>query len=370
MKIKIAAFILLIGLLLILPQPSQAQSPYAVLSAGSGSGLPGATNVNITVSLSSFDGAEVSAVNFDLNYDSSRLLATGVTTGAAASSAEKSASGNLISPGTYRVIVLGNNQYIIPNGVIANLSFDVLPGAAPGTTSLSFSNSAASSPEAEPVPLNSSNGSFTVLAPPATNTPPNTATFTPTSTNTATTAASATASATSSGASPTPSHTPQPSDTPSAGATNTSAPANTATLAPSSTDTPTTETTEPVATSDPSGTASSSPQASEALTATPQEKSLAMDLASSIAATGTAYASLEGAVAATATSLALSAQAQTGSLNQAAESQGWLQGQTGLVLFGGLGVGLLIAASLIYRVWKRRSKSGDEDTESTQPSLG
>jgi hypothetical protein len=96
---------------------------------------------------------------------------------------------------------------------------------------------------------------------------------------------------------------------------------------------------------------------------------MAVDLESSIAATGTAYASIEDAVAATATSLALSVQAPAGTMSQTGGSQGWIQGQTGVVLFGGLGVFVLVAGVLIYRFVQRQRAMRDEDTESTQPTL-
>lgn len=370
-KNKISLFAALTIVMLMQPLAAAAQSPYAVLSASNGSGMPGAANINISVSLSSFDGAEVSAVNFDLNYDSSRLSLSNedITAGPAASSAGKTVSGNIIAPGTARVIIFGTNQTPILDGVIVNFSFDVLPGATPGTTSLTLSNTAASSPDADPVSVNTSNGTFTVLAPPATNTPTSTATRTATATSTSTSppADTATATPTTSGASPTPSRTPRPSNTPSSGATNTSAPAatatNTNTASAGSDGTP--EQT-------PSPTSTGSPPVEDSSTESPEsdEKTLATDLESSIAATGTAYMQIEDAVAATGTALA-----QTDPGPVPAPSEGnpsifaWIGGQTDILLLGGLGlVAMLAAAAFLARYMLRRRSMNEEDPDSTQPT--
>ncbi|MBF8256250.1 MAG: Cohesin protein [Anaerolineales bacterium] len=163
---------LAVGLLLALALPqvgAQAQAPSAILSVGSASGAPGATGIGVAVSLTSQNGAEVSAINFDIAFDSSRLTVGGVSLGSGASSAGKSLSSSQPSAGTLRIVIQGG-VLPIPDGTLATVSFNVNGGASPGASSLSLGNAIASDPLANPVPLALNNGTFTVTAPPATNT--------------------------------------------------------------------------------------------------------------------------------------------------------------------------------------------------------
>ncbi len=324
--------IFLAMILAILPLGSHpraaAQAPQAVLSAGGGSALPGATGITVPVNLTSESGARVAGLNFDLGFDASRVeVPAGSCNGVAVALGPAAAgAGKLIScsrPGSssIRVIIFGFNDQIIPDGSVALVTFNVLAGAAPGTIPLSLSNAAATDPGGNPVTLSLSNGSFTVSAlpnsPTATNTGPppltSTLTRTPTASNTPTRTQTATATSTPGG----PTATTGPTASPTATRTMTVAPTHTAADGPIATAGPTytrmpspmiTRTSAPTATIAPTSTVAL--LAAESATATPSPSTTATppgmfppELETAAAATGTALALLDQAVIATMTGL-------------------------------------------------------------------
>jgi hypothetical protein len=297
---------LLAVLLLLLPVGAAAQSPIASLSVDSGSGLPGATGISLPVSLSSQGGALVNGVNFDLTFDSNRLAIAGVTIGSAASSVGKGFGWSQPSGNRIRVIIydMSGANTPIPDGTVTVVTFNVLSNAAPGTSSLSLGNAvAASPPPITSIPADTTNGTFDVLAPPATNTA--TATSTPSPTRTCT------PTATSSG--PTDTRTPTPTRTRTAtpgGPTNTAVPTNTAG--------PATLTRTPTVSGTPLGTQALTPAETPtalpgstrgadedpSATETAQAATAAAEFEAAVAGTATALAELDAAVRATATALA------------------------------------------------------------------
>jgi len=214
MRMKPFVVLSLALVLLASARPVQAQSSGASLSAGSASGLPGDTGLSIPVSLSSDAGTEVTGLNFDLNFDSTRLTVQNVTIGGTASSAGKALSWSTPSSGRVRVLIFGLNQTAIQNGTVANVVVGVNMGASPGSSTLSFSNAMATDPSGSPVPLSTSSGAFTITAPPP---PP----------------ATATATYTAAPPTPSPTATAQPKTLP------TSTSPNTATVQPTNTSKPT-----------------------------------------------------------------------------------------------------------------------------------
>ena len=101
MKLGKLATVLIGGLFVAGITTAAALVPLAVLTVidDNASGYPGDTGIGVPVSLSSQGGAEVSIVNFDLNYDTDRLTVAGVAIGSAASAAER--------PSTYRFHLRG-----------------------------------------------------------------------------------------------------------------------------------------------------------------------------------------------------------------------------------------------------------------------
>lgn len=368
MRMRTCVALCLVALLLAGPGAAAAQTPVAAFSVGSGSGLPGATNIPVSVDLDSQDGAEVVALNFDLSFDSSRVEVATVEIGSAAASAGKTLSFSRPSANRVRVIVFAISQTPIPDGSVAVVRFNVLPGASPGIFDLSLSAVSASDPDGQAVDVDLSNGSFTVNAPPIVDT----ATFTATATRTATRTATATRMATltrTAAFTRTPTRTRTPSNTPSgdATATSTSAPRTpTRTRTPGPTSTPAPPSNTPgagaptsTATQPPSPSTSPSPSpVAPKATATPVGMFPA-EVETAAAATAMAMAEFEVAVLATVSALATaegevpSGGAGGTSLLSASGDLVWMLLAAGAVL------GLAALAGAGFLLWRRSRERGD-----------
>lgn len=334
--------------------PAQAQTPTAVISASNGSGLPGATGVDITVDLTNTNGSEVAGINFDLTFDSARIsLASGSCSPGGFAvllnptvDASKDVSCSSPSAGTLRVIIFGLNSTLIADGNLVTVTFNVSGGASPGTFALGLTNVAVTDGSGQPVAHSENNGTFEVLAP--TPTPSNTPTATntpipPTATNTSvppTAGPSATPSRT---------HTPTKTNTvgpsPTASRTPTLGPSSTPSRTPTASSTPTASAT---------GTTSGTPGTAEAeatLQAGTSEPKGEATLEDPAAATGTAIAEFDAAVAQTATALAPPTPTQTQPEQLMAFVNSFLPSMPAWALPAGLGglfllLLLLLSASL------------------------
>ena len=346
MKKRITATLISVVLLFALVGGAAAQSALAVISIGNSSGSPGDT-VIVPINLSSQGGAQVSGVNFTLNFDGSRLSVSQIDTGSAALAAGKSVgwSPTLIPcTGTCNLIIAGLNANVISDGAIAQVHFSVLPLASGGTSFLTISSVIASNPLATAIPSSVNNGSFQVITPTNTPVPPtNTSTNTPVPTNTSTKTP---------GPSPTPSITPTPSLTPTP--SNTSPPTATHTPGPS-----------PTASSTPSGTLTPSltptvtptRKATATRTPTSQGAGEGLELEGAAAATGTALAEFEGAVAATSTALAEEAAARpTDEIINTGPSSGTPIRSELFIAAGLLLLAIVLGGGAAYLEWRRRKQ--------------
>ena len=334
-------------LLLASVSSAAAQTPLASLTASDASGDPGEPGINVPISLSSQGGAEVSIVNFDLNFDSSRLSVASITIGSAASNAGKAFIPSQPSPGVVRVIIWDPelDPEIIANGTLANVSFNVLGGASPGPSGLTLTGVTVGDLAAQGIPHSVNNGTFTVIAPP-TDTPVPTSTPTPSNTPVPPTP---TYSATP-GPSPTASLTPTPSNTSPPTATHTPGPSPTASTTPSGTLTP-----SATATSTPTG------QITTTRTATSSGAGEGLELEGAAAATGTALAEFEGAVAATSTALAEEVAARpTDQIVSTGPSTGALLRPQLFIACGLLLFALLLGGGAGYLIWRRQRAGAGE----------
>jgi len=143
----------------------QAVVPAAKLTIGPAAGIAGDTDVKVPVELESVGGAQVSGLSLDVGYDLTRLTVADITIGTAAAGADKAISWSLPGGGIVRVLVIGLNQNVIGDGDVANVIFDVLPGAAEGTSSLTLTNADTVGPDGGGVAVNSEDGLFVVLWP-------------------------------------------------------------------------------------------------------------------------------------------------------------------------------------------------------------
>ena len=334
-------------LLLASVSSAAAQTPLAVLTASNGSGDPGENGINVSVSLSSQGGAEVSIVNFDLNFDSNRLSVASITIGSAASNAGKAFIPSQPSPGVVRVIIWDPelDPEIIANGTLANVSFNVLGGAASGPSDLILTGVTVGDLDVQAVPHSVNNGTFTVIASPTdtpvpSNTPTPSNTLTPTITQVPPTP---TYSATP-GPSPTASLTPTPSNTSPPTATNTPGPSPTASTNPSGTLTPSATT-----------TSTATGQATTTRTPTSEGAGEGLELKGAAAATGTALSEFEGAVAETSTALAEEVAARpTDQIVATGPSSGLLQRSELIVAAGLLPLTIVLGGGAAYLIWRRQ----------------
>jgi hypothetical protein len=138
----------------------------ALLTAGQATGNPGTMGVVVPITLETAVGEGVAALNFDLQYDQTKLSVADVTIGAAAQAADKIVASSLPATGTVRVIVYGVNQNVIADGVVANVVFNVSTSATAGIIPLDFSDAVAASPEATAVDLQTAAGSIEVTGEP------------------------------------------------------------------------------------------------------------------------------------------------------------------------------------------------------------
>jgi hypothetical protein len=109
-------------------------------------------------------GSEVSALQFDLEYDPS-VLTVIPTIGNAAEAADKTLAFAVLSPGHLRAIVFGLNQTVIGDGDIVGLNIQVIAGARVGPQSLAFSTVVFASPEGDEVPATFHSGIVVVTGP-------------------------------------------------------------------------------------------------------------------------------------------------------------------------------------------------------------
>jgi len=153
-------FILFLSVLGFSPAMAVAQTP-TVTTVGAISGFAG-TSVDLPVNFTA-GGTGVSTLQFDLTLPAS-LSYVSVTTGSAAATAGKSASGSTITGGV-RVLIFGLNQNPIGSGSIAVVRLNIASGTAPATLAVGVTGISASSPTGTAVSTNGVGGAVTVSAP-------------------------------------------------------------------------------------------------------------------------------------------------------------------------------------------------------------
>jgi uncharacterized protein (TIGR03437 family) len=129
----------------------------ATLSAGSGSTSPGGS-LEIALTFKA-EGAQVTGVNFNLEYDNSALYIT-AREGAAAQAASKGLTCNEQPAGKIACAVFALNQNVIADGVLVQLSVQVKNNAS-GSYTLRLTNVAGTDASAKTVAVTGVNGSVT-----------------------------------------------------------------------------------------------------------------------------------------------------------------------------------------------------------------
>lgn len=103
-------------------------------------------------------GQAISALSNDIVYDPNLLANPKVSISESAKQVGKEAVFNVVRPGLLRVGIMGLNQNLIPDGVTANITFDVLKE---GSVSL-INQPTASDPHGNKVPVIFKNGKITI----------------------------------------------------------------------------------------------------------------------------------------------------------------------------------------------------------------
>ncbi len=149
----------IIAILVIAGTGLAATTPYVdVVSMG---GLK-ETAVTLPIVLTNATGIDLSAIGIDLGYDPNILENPTAAIGPAGTAADKSVVSSIPEPGVFRVGVVGLNNTVIGDGIVAYASFTIKPTATPGSTVLANAPSA-SDPGGNPVVVGSSNGFIRVL---------------------------------------------------------------------------------------------------------------------------------------------------------------------------------------------------------------
>jgi len=137
---------------------SVVTAPPQSLTMGIVNGTKG-TSINLPVYIKS-GTRPVSSVQFDAILPAG-ITPLSVTPGIAAQAANKSAQGNIIQGGAYRIIIFGINQTEIPSGPVAIIRVSIA-GNVSGKKDISIINISGSDPVGQVVPLASKNGYITV----------------------------------------------------------------------------------------------------------------------------------------------------------------------------------------------------------------
>lgn len=133
-------------------------APPQSLTLGTAGGVRG-TSINVPVYLKA-STAPVSGLQFDIP-NVAGLTVTGVSVGLAGQASGKSVSGNQ-NAGSFRVIVFGLNQTVIPSGPVVLLKMTIASNATLGKKVITQILTTATSPTGTTVNLAARNGSVTV----------------------------------------------------------------------------------------------------------------------------------------------------------------------------------------------------------------
>lgn len=104
--------------------------------------------------------SQITALQFDLQYDASNLNVSAAG-GAAATAAGKLLSSQDVSPGVKRFLLIGFNQSALPDGAIASL---LLSFTSPGSYALHLSNAIATDKDGGVIALSTADGNVSVQA--------------------------------------------------------------------------------------------------------------------------------------------------------------------------------------------------------------
>jgi len=136
----------------------------STLTVGQGSVQPGETAVTVPLTLTVSSGDIVAALQTDVGFNSDALNLSSISAGPSATAANKNVSFSVQAPGSVKVIIAGLNQTAIPDGVVANMVFEVKQSAIAGVQAILLDEVLAADPTGVSVPVNAISGGITVSA--------------------------------------------------------------------------------------------------------------------------------------------------------------------------------------------------------------
>lgn len=171
-SLKLGVVLLAIGLLTV-PILATAQESASLL-VGNGFGTPSGSDT-VEVRLGFDTETEISAINFDLGYDPSRVRVAGVSLGSAAPS-EMNLSTSSPSAGMLRLLIfnLSSPAATFGSGAILEIEFAIVSSAPAGKFQLELSSAEMADPSGFHVTHSTRNGSFTIGLLPRSSTPTST----------------------------------------------------------------------------------------------------------------------------------------------------------------------------------------------------
>ena len=135
------------------------------IDLGAASGVKGAT-VTMPVTLTNVGGISISAIGMDIGYDTSVLENPNATIGPAGSAAGKNTIKSNPSSEIFRIGVVGLNNTVIGNGIVAYVTFTIKATASTGSTPLTNTPSA-SDPDGNSLIVSGLDNSVTVTESPS-----------------------------------------------------------------------------------------------------------------------------------------------------------------------------------------------------------
>lgn len=134
----------------------------STLAVGHGKAQPGDAAVTVPLTLTVSPGDTVAALQADVGFDPDVLNLSSVTAGPSATAANKNVSFSVQAPGSVRLIIAGLNQNALPDGVVADMVFDVKQNTIAGFQAILLDNVLAADPTGVSVPVNAVSGGITI----------------------------------------------------------------------------------------------------------------------------------------------------------------------------------------------------------------
>jgi nitrogen fixation protein FixH len=108
------------------------------------------------------EGDFLSAINFDLIYQSADLELDLISVGSSATAADKQIATHAYAEGVEKVVLYGLNDTAIATGVLMQVTFTIKNDATDGEKTVSIANSTGASPEANSVTVSAENAAIAV----------------------------------------------------------------------------------------------------------------------------------------------------------------------------------------------------------------